>query len=179
MSAIPTSELSSAASLEGADPASDHTVQLAVRGMTCAACVARVERALKKVPGVAQAQVNFATEMATVQWTPQADAPDVGILLATIERAGYHAQVQQADDAVVDDVQPWWHVWGPVLLGLSASLPLMLPMPVCKQHLGDLLRAGDVVHVDAVDIRVVVVAKERERALSLVRVLIDVLDLVL
>ena len=102
--------------------------------MTCAACVARVERALKKVLGVAQAQVNFATEMATVQWTPQADAPDVGILLAAIERAGYHAQVQQADDAVVDDVQPWWHVWGPVLLGLSASLPLMLPMLWGEHH---------------------------------------------
>ena len=102
--------------------------------MTCAACVARVERALKKVPGVAQAQVNFATEMATVQWAPQADAPDVGILLATIERAGYHAQVQQADDAVVDDVQPLWHVWGPVLLGLSASLPLMLPMLWGEHH---------------------------------------------
>jgi len=37
-------------------------VTLAIRGMTCAACVARVERALSKVPGVAQAQVNYATE---------------------------------------------------------------------------------------------------------------------
>ncbi len=110
----------------------DQTVQLAVRGMTCAACVVRVERALSKVPGVVQAQVNFATEMATVEW---ADPPDEAqatahaeVLLSAIERAGYHAQIQHADDTVVEEVLPWWDVWGAVLLGSVASLPLVLPM---------------------------------------------------
>ena len=68
---MPASEVSPLAPSAEAAPADDHTVQLAVRGMTCAACVSRVERALNKVPGVAKAQVNFATEMATVHW----DAP--------------------------------------------------------------------------------------------------------
>ncbi|MPN14512.1 hypothetical protein SDC9_161839 [bioreactor metagenome] len=52
-------------------------------------------------------------------------------------------------------------------------------MPVCKQHLGDLLRAGDVVHVDAVDIRVVVVAEEHQRALAFMRIVVDAADFVL
>ncbi|MDX9843888.1 MAG: heavy metal translocating P-type ATPase [Aquabacterium sp.] len=129
---MPASEVSPPVPPEGAATSPDHAVQLAVRGMTCAACVARVERALNKVPGVAQAQVNFATEMATVQWVEPLDqaqaAAQTDTLLAAIERAGYHAQVQHADDAVVEEVVPWWGVWGAVLLGSVASLPLVLPM---------------------------------------------------
>jgi len=41
-----------------------------VRGMHCAACVGRVERALTSVPGVDQASVNLATEQATVSFDP-------------------------------------------------------------------------------------------------------------
>src|SRR3990167_1000988 len=132
MCAMPASEVSSLAPSAGAGPAADHAVQLAVRGMTCAACVTRVERALSKVPGVAKAQVNFATEMATFQWAVPPDeshaTAQADTLLAAIERAGYHAQVQHADDTVVEEVVPWWDVWGAVLLGAVASLPLVLPM---------------------------------------------------
>jgi len=103
-------------------------VQLAIRGMTCAACVARVERALRKVPGVGQAQVNFATEMADVLPAADAAALDPARLVAAIEAAGYHAQLQQAEAPWHEEVVPWWHVWGAVLLGAAASLPLMLPM---------------------------------------------------
>ena len=129
---MPASEVFPLAPSAEADPADDHTVQLAVRGMTCAACVSRVERALNKVPGVAKAQVNFATEMATVHWDAPPDdahaAAQADTLLAAIERAGYHAQVQHADDTVVEEGVPWWDVWGAVLLGSVASLPLVLPM---------------------------------------------------
>ena len=129
---MPASEVSPLAPSSGADADVDDTVQLAVRGMTCAACVSRVERALKKVPGVAQAQVNFATEMATVHWAVPPDeahaAAQADTLLAAVERAGYHAQVQHADDTVVEEVVPWWDVWGAVLLGAVASVPLVLPM---------------------------------------------------
>ena len=45
-------------------------VTLDIGGMTCASCVARVERSLKKVPGVAGAAVNLATERATVSYDP-------------------------------------------------------------------------------------------------------------
>ena len=47
---------------------------LEIGGMTCASCVGRVEKALGRVPGVASAQVNLATEVATVQLDP-ATAP--------------------------------------------------------------------------------------------------------
>ena len=66
-------------------------VLLAVRGMTCAACVNRVERALHKVPGVTQAQVNFATETASVVLAPAspgAPPPAVTRLVSAIEAAG-------------------------------------------------------------------------------------------
>ncbi|MFC6048312.1 copper ion binding protein, partial [Methylobacterium hispanicum] len=44
-------------------------VELSIEGMTCASCVGRVERALKAVPGVAEATVNLATERASVRGT--------------------------------------------------------------------------------------------------------------
>ncbi len=59
---------------------------LPVQGMTCASCVGRVERALKKLPGMAQVQVNLATENAQLTWS---GAPDVPAAIAVIEKAGY------------------------------------------------------------------------------------------
>lgn len=103
-------------------------LQLAVRGMTCAACVNRVERALKKVPGVSQAQVNFATETASITLADAACEFDPARLVAAVEGVGYHAQVQAEDAALADDTQTWWQVWGAVTLGLMASVPLVWPM---------------------------------------------------
>jgi heavy metal translocating P-type ATPase len=60
------------------------TVDLAIEGMTCASCVARVERALSAVPGVASASVNLATERATVTGTA-----DTALLQRAVEAAGY------------------------------------------------------------------------------------------
>src|SRR6476660_6257601 len=62
-------------------------LQFAVRGMTCASCVARVEKALKKVPGVLDASVNLATEQATVQGA----ALDADAIVAAVAQAGYEA----------------------------------------------------------------------------------------
>jgi len=39
-----------------------------IQGMTCAACVRRVEQGIKELPGVLRAEVNFATERATVEY---------------------------------------------------------------------------------------------------------------
>ena len=60
--------------------------RLPVQGMTCASCVARVEKALTATPGVRQASVNFATEQASVQ----ADAEiSLATLMAAVKKAGY------------------------------------------------------------------------------------------
>src|SRR3546814_10260076 len=62
-------------------------IDLAVEGMTCASCVGRVERALKALPGVAEATVNLATERAHVR-----GSVDPNALIAAIAAAGYAAQ---------------------------------------------------------------------------------------
>ena len=70
-----------------AEPAADGTAVLPIEGMTCASCVRRVERALAKVPGVTTANVNLATERATVTYDPTASG--IGQLRAAVEKAGY------------------------------------------------------------------------------------------
>jgi P-type Cu+ transporter len=62
------------------------TLDLPVAGMTCASCVRRVEKALTRVPGVDGAEVNLATETATVHG---ARALDAAALVAAVEQAGY------------------------------------------------------------------------------------------
>ena len=74
---------------------------LAITGMTCANCVATVERTLnKKVLGVVGATVNFATEKATVQYIP--GAVSRADMIAAIERAGYGVVQAESDDELVD-----------------------------------------------------------------------------
>ena len=68
---------------------------LAITGMTCASCVVSVESALRSVPGVASADVNLATERATVRLAP---ATDMGGLVRAVERAGYGALPIPSDD---------------------------------------------------------------------------------
>src|SRR5690606_30861813 len=67
--------------------------QLSVEGMTCASCVARVERALGKLDGVVEANVNLATERATVRYRPGL-APE--LLEEAVRKAGY--EVRRVDD---------------------------------------------------------------------------------
>jgi len=62
-------------------------VTLPVRGMHCAACVGKVERALADVPGVEAAEVNLATERARIAYDPA--RADVARLRAAVEAAGY------------------------------------------------------------------------------------------
>ena len=72
-----------------------------VRGMHCAACVGKVERALTSVPGVDQASVNLATEQATVSFDP--DRTNVEALRAAVAAAGYELAEPRAGAGPVDD----------------------------------------------------------------------------
>ncbi len=66
------------------------TVKLRVEGMGCDGCVAAVDEALRKLPGVARVRVELAAGTAEVELARPADlAP----LLAAIDRAGYDARV--------------------------------------------------------------------------------------
>lgn len=60
-----------------------------IEGMTCASCSMRVEKGLKKVPGVLEAQVNLATERATVTYDPA--ETDVEKMMQKVEAVGYRA----------------------------------------------------------------------------------------
>jgi len=71
-----------------------------VSGMTCAACVARVERALRKQAGVSNATVNLATEKATVTFDPE--VTPVGELLRAVDDAGYTPVGADVEIAVRD-----------------------------------------------------------------------------
>src|SRR4029077_8037679 len=68
---------------------------LAITGMTCASCVVSVESALRSVPGVASADVNLATERATVRLAP---STEMSGLVRAVERAGYGALPIPSDD---------------------------------------------------------------------------------
>ncbi|HEX6820347.1 MAG TPA: heavy metal translocating P-type ATPase [Ktedonobacterales bacterium] len=72
-----------------ADIGATDSVTLEISGMTCASCVRRVEKGLLKLPGVAEASVNLATERARVTYDPDAVQP--ADLIRAVERAGYGA----------------------------------------------------------------------------------------
>ncbi|WP_306514953.1 cation-translocating P-type ATPase [Corynebacterium sp.] len=73
-----------------ASASSAATIELNISGMTCASCAARVEKKLNKHDGV-QAQVNYATEKATI--TGAANTLDADALIATVEKTGYGAEL--------------------------------------------------------------------------------------
>ena len=78
-------------------PATTGTVELALEGMTCAACAARIEKSLNRLDGV-RASVNFAAETAQVSFPRGAVTVDA--LVDAVRRAGYQAHVQEAGTAV-------------------------------------------------------------------------------
>ncbi|WOB10874.1 heavy metal translocating P-type ATPase [Piscinibacter gummiphilus] len=103
------------------------TLELQIEGMTCASCVGRVEKALKRVPGVVNAEVNLATERAQVRMAGSADA---AALIAAVEKAGYTAKPAiEADQpssglASSPKLPDWWQVAVAAVL----SFPLVVPM---------------------------------------------------
>ncbi len=70
-------------------------VTLPITGMTCANCVATVERSLKKEKGVEGANVNLSSERATVEFDPSITGLDV--LIGRVQRAGYGVATGEAD----------------------------------------------------------------------------------
>jgi Cu+-exporting ATPase len=103
-------------------------MQFAVRGMTCASCVARVEKALKKVPGVSDASVNLALEQASVRGA----ALDAGAIVAAVGQAGYEAAPVERGQPRRAEVESsglpsWWPVAAAAILSLPLVLQMLLP----------------------------------------------------
>ncbi len=100
------------------------SLDIGIGGMTCASCVTRVEKALKKVPGVQDATVNLATESARIVFAPgeQMEAR----LRRAVRDAGYEPRTPEQADAMEDNSP--WAGFAPVGAGLLLSAPLALPM---------------------------------------------------
>ncbi|HJP89836.1 MAG TPA: heavy metal translocating P-type ATPase [Candidatus Limnocylindrales bacterium] len=75
-------------------------LQLPIDGMTCASCVNRIERFLRKTPGVEEATVNLATEVATIRYLPETAGR--AELVAAVEAAGYDVRPERAAPAADD-----------------------------------------------------------------------------
>jgi Cu+-exporting ATPase len=100
------------------------TVVLAVSGMTCASCVSRVEKVLKKVPGVLDVSVNLATERAHVRMSRDVD---IAALVSTVEQAGYEAKLID-ETRVTAHAESRLPAWWPVVASTVLTLPLAIPM---------------------------------------------------
>src|SRR5256884_4579144 len=72
----------------------DSRAVLALEGMTCASCAMRIEKGLKKVPGVKDASVNFASEQATVTYDPAQTGPEQ--MVQKVDAVGYKARPQKS-----------------------------------------------------------------------------------
>ena len=131
----PTREASSAAVATAIENSGygvvEEPIELSIEGMTCASCGQRVERALRKVPGVRGAEVNLATERARVRC---AGVPPENLIRAA-EAAGYHASLvsDETEDGTPSGAEdPKVRIAHRdlihVLAAAALSLPLIAPM---------------------------------------------------
>ncbi|MDR7301480.1 heavy metal translocating P-type ATPase [Haloactinomyces albus] len=105
------------------ETATERDVELAVSGMTCAACAVRVERKLNKLDGV-RASVNYATARASV--TVPAPADD-DVLTETVQKAGYSAEVIRpaaADEPAAHSEDRTRDLWRRLVVSVLLFVPL-------------------------------------------------------
>lgn len=119
---------------EAVEKTADSNVTLPIGGMTCAACAQRVEKGIKKLEGVTNVSVNFATEKATVSYDPQ--KVRLSAIREAVEKAGYKAlEINKADATDQDRVRKQKEIktlWIKFTVAAAFSLPLlyiaMVPM---------------------------------------------------
>jgi P-type Cu+ transporter len=103
---------------------SSEKINLDIKSMSCASCVARVETAIKKQTGVLDASVNLATEKATVKYDPAQFS--LSTLLDQVTLAGYPTTV--ADTKVHDINEILRKQKSKIFIAIALSMPLVLPM---------------------------------------------------
>ncbi|MFI5927093.1 heavy metal translocating P-type ATPase [Micromonospora sp. NPDC051543] len=108
-------------------PEAPNRIELAIGGMTCAACAARVEKKLNRMDGVS-ATVNYATEKATVRY---ADDVTPGDLIETVQKTGYTAALPTpptAEPPAQDPLRgPRTRLWVSAVLSVPVVLLAMVP----------------------------------------------------
>jgi Cu+-exporting ATPase len=117
-----TTEALAAAVRQAGYALASREVLLRIGGMSCASCVGRVEKALRKLPGVLSASVNLATETAALRVL---STVAVSALIEAVERAGYSASDAAQGKGSAPPPRPaWW----PVLASAVLTLPIAAPM---------------------------------------------------
>ena len=112
-----------------------HGIKIDVRGMTCASCSTRVQNALSALPGVEEATVNYATDMAVVRLAAGATT-DLAALAGAVESAGYEVadirdeateapptERESISERRAEEAQRWRRRW---IAGLILTIPIML-----------------------------------------------------
>lgn len=116
-------------------------VTIPIGGMTCASCAAAVEREIKKLEGIEEINVNFATEKANIKYNPYKTR--ISELKAAIGKAGYKALEVQAGDQVDAEKErranEMKNLWKKFIVSAIFSIPLlyiamghMLGLPIPK-----------------------------------------------
>ncbi len=109
------------------EPSTARSVELAITGMTCAACVRRIEKAVRAVPGVGEATVNLVTQRASITFDPNA-APRTS-LVAAIEKAGYgvvEPVVAKADARAAAEAREQHTIRRDFAIAAILTLPLLV-----------------------------------------------------
>lgn len=101
-------------------------VNLLIFGMSCSSCAGIIERALKKVPGVTEARVNFAAEKASIVYdSRQASVED---LIKAVGKAGYKGSLASTEDSASQGKRQQAeikHQWSKFITSLILSAPMI------------------------------------------------------
>lgn len=125
------------------------TLRIPVTGMTCAACSSRVQRALQKQPGVADANVNLMMKSATVTFDPQTVTPEA--LVATIEDTGYGASLANPDQTAFEEQEArdraqndeYHELRGKAIVsGILGVIAMIVSMPLMSMLAGGMSASG-------------------------------------
>ena len=106
-----------------------------VEGVSCAACVTRVESALARLPGVTESSLNLASRRVRIRHSP--DTPRE-TLAAVIARAGYRARVPGRDPKAMRRAEERRALWRLSLAGFAMMQIMMLAWPSYADHDGSL-----------------------------------------
>ncbi len=102
------------------------TIPISISGMNCASCVAHIEKALKKVPGVVDASVNLATECAQVKIESKSVSPRD--LIRAVEKAGYEARIIEPETKAASKSNETRRQYYLFLGSALLTLPIVAPM---------------------------------------------------
>ncbi|PKH09032.1 heavy metal translocating P-type ATPase [Planomicrobium sp. MB-3u-38] len=107
----------------------EERIELSLSGMTCAACATRIEKVLSKTDGVIQANVNLASEKATVKYIN--GKTDVDTLIGRVKKTGYDAKPAVKENAEAEKAvkeQQYKKQRNAFIIGAVISIPFLVAM---------------------------------------------------